>query len=121
MSVTFQSGVESVTLRDPEYVNSESASPHQALGRTAAGDVYVYDKGVEVRTMTFEFRYLDNTEKEDLEEFHRTTVKGAYQEFSLTDHRSRSWMARFVRDLEFSEILDGRWNCTVVLEVEAAL
>lgn len=120
MSVTFQSGQTQVTLRDPEFMNAEVASPRQAFGRTASGVVYVYDKGVEVRTMSLEFRYLDNDEKEDLEDFHRTAVEGAYSTFSFTDHRSRTWTARFVRDIGFSEVRDGRWNCRVQLEVEAA-
>ena len=120
MSVTFQSGETQVTLRDPEFENTEAASPKQALGRTASGAVYVYDKGVEVRTMSLEFRCLDNDEKDDLEDFHRSTVEGAYTTFSFTDHRSGTWTARFIRDIEFSEVLDGRWNCRIELEVEAA-
>lgn len=119
MSVTFESGATQLTLRDPEYLNSEVSERQQSLGRTASGVVYVYDKGVEVRMMRLAFRYFDQSEKDGLEDFYRNTVEGALSSFTYTDHRSRVWTARFMDAPEFSEALSDKWHCEVLLEVVA--
>jgi len=119
MAVTLARGAASITIPNPEFANSEVATPSQVVGRTAAGNVYVYDRAVEVRTLRLAFAYLTDDDKDDLESFYRTTASGALNTFTYIDHRGRSWTARFMRPIEFTEIMDDRWNANVVLEVEA--
>ena len=120
MPVVMQYGQTQLTLRDPEFANREETVLGQVRGRTASGVLYVYDKGVRSSRMTLEFRYLEESEKTALEAFHRDTVLGSLHTFSLTDHKGRQWTARFLGGLEFTEVRDGRWNCLLELEVEAA-
>jgi len=126
MSVTFTKGGTSVTLPNPERSNVYTVERAQVQERSAAGTLFVYDKGLEILRMELEFRELDDAQKSDIESFFRTTVTFGLSTFTYTDHEGASWTARLVQtSLSFTEYDDDRsdtgnygvWEVKMVLEV----
>ena len=130
MSAVFTSGETVVTLRSPEVNNQQPFRKRQAVGRTAGGTFFSYDKGIDITRMALSFTELTETMKDDLESFFDTTVEGTTNTFTYTDHDGDDWTARFLNtELTWRELAtvgdgeggtEGRWAVDLELEVTAA-
>ena len=144
MSVTFAYEATSIAVQNPDLQNVLSITKSQVVHRSAAGDRYCYDRGVDVMLMRLRWAELRDSEKQELESFFSDTANGVMNEFTYTDHRGAGWNAHFARPtIEFVEVADsqtgaastfnsagadyptttreaGVWAVEVVLEVEAA-
>ena len=105
MAVVFTKNLTAISLQNPKRSNAYNLKKHQAMGRTASGNLYTYDKGVDIKKLVLEFEELRQSEKDNLESFYNTTVDGIMNTFSLADHQGNTWTARFLNtELEFEEI-----------------
>ena len=124
-----------IELRNPERENVLEVNKRQVLGRTASGQVFTYEKGIETKKLELEFQRLRDDEKSNLESFF-STVDGIMNTFTYKDHRGNTYTARFLDSiLRFSEVLNegksqygystyngfrfskGFWNIAIKLEV----
>ena len=116
MAVSFVSGATTVFVQNPRRGNVYKRELAHATGRTAAGTLYVYAKGTDIRSMTLEFTGLRDDEKSALESFFFSTVSGPSNTFTYTDHDGVAWTARFLDDtLNFEEVHDEKDTNTTFL------
>lgn len=95
-------------LRNPELDNSYKVEQNIAYGRSAAGQLYRYNKGITIKNIKVEWRDLTNVEKEALEEIF---VYISTNDFIYTDHAGNNWNAHFtIGNLDFVEIYDETEN-----------
>ena len=104
MAVKFQKNLTEIEIQNPAKENKCSLKKYQVVGRTAGGQVYVYNLGVFTQKLTLFFSDLRQSEKNNLQNFYNITVNGVMETFSYTDHLENVWTARFLNtELEFSE------------------
>lgn len=96
MAVVFTKNLTVVTIQNPLRENKEIITKHQALGRSASGLVYTYDKGLTLYKLSLEFDELRQLEKDRLTSFWETSVNGIMNQFVYTDHTGKLWNARFL-------------------------
>ena len=90
----------------------------QASGLSAAGQRYVYDKGVERRTVALKFERLTTAQKNALASFFDSAADGMMQTFTYTDADGTVWTARFAdRELALVQIRDDEWSAELVMEL----
>jgi len=119
MSVTFVLGETSVTLPDPAPGYPVRSERRQAVGRTAGGQVYVYDKGVTTTEAILPFESLTDAEKAALAAFFADEAEGAANTFTYTDSHAAAHTARFLDpSLDFVKVAGGVWDVRVRLELE---
>ena len=119
-TVTFVSGATTVTLPAPSPGASMDAVKHQALGLTAGGTRYAYDKGVDRYEVELVFVSLTDSQKEDLQSFFHTTVDGVTNTWTYTDSAGNSFTARFLNPtLSFTQVARRVWDVTMKLELNA--
>lgn len=136
MPVRFSYNTTNIEICNPIRDNILEVKKHQTLGRTASGQVYVYDKGIETKKLELEFKNLREDEKTNIENFF-SLVDGILNQFSYESHRGDSYTARFLDPvLRFSETKNegkfafdysnyysgyrfsqGFWNVSIKLEV----
>ena len=117
-TVTFVKDATTVTLPAPSPGSTMREVKHQALGLTAGGVRYAYDKGVDRYETDLEFQGLDASEKAALQSFFHTTVDGVVNTFTYTDSNGTGRTARFLDPtLEFRKLAVNVWDVTVRLEV----
>lgn len=122
ITVTLASGATSITLPAPSGTIEAPARKRQAIGRTAGGTVYAYDKGVDTYEVTVNLQSLTNTEKTNLESFFDTTVNGAVNTWTYTDENGNDYTARFLEpQLSFEKIAGGIWDIDLRLEIGGML
>jgi len=78
-------GEASVTLASPPPGYQMGHERAQALGRTADGTPYVYDRETTIYSLTLPV-VLTKTQRDNLDTFVTSTVKGALNTFRLVDH-----------------------------------
>ena len=118
MSVTFQKGAASVTLPGPVPGSSAREAKRQAVGRSAGGSVYVYDKGVAVYEVSLTFESLTDQEKADLVVFFHDEAEGVLNTFTYTDSRGTEFTARFIGpELSLEKVAQNVWDVALVLEL----
>ena len=121
MSVTFAKAATTVKLQNPDVQNVLSIDKTQVVNRSAAGDRYRYDRGVDVRTMRLHWGELRESEKAALESFFDTTADGVMNAFTYTDHRGIAWDAYFVEPaLAFTEVADSQSGAAGTFQVDGA-
>ena len=120
MSITFQNGEDIVTLPDPLPGYPVRAVRRQAIGRTAGGSVYVYDKGVDTFEVELPFELLTNAEKTALSDFFDNVAEGCLQTFTYTDSNDVSRTARFMAPrLDFVKVSSNVWDVRFHLELDS--
>jgi len=120
MSISFVRGAEAVELPDPLPGQPASLLRHQAVGRTAAGAVYVYDKGVTRRELVLRFGSLSAAQRTALEGFFDTVAQGARNSFTYTDVHGDAFTARFLdSSLAFVKVADDVWTLVIRLELDS--
>jgi len=120
MSVTFEKDAASVTLPGPVPGSLMREVRRQAVGRSAGGMVYVYDKGVVTHEVTLTFESLSDVEKDALVAFFHDAAQGAQHSFTYTDSRGATYTARFVEPrLRLHKVAQNVWDVTTVLELDA--
>jgi len=118
-----------VELPDPAADYEAWTEKAQAIGWTAAGAARIYDKDVTAYRGRVQWKDLTDAEKADLATFFNNTttdsppgVDGIAATFTLTDHASNTYTARFAQaELRFTKALDNRWDVTVELLLDALL
>ena len=119
MSVTFVLGETTVTLPDPAPGYPVRSARRQAVGRTAGGQTYVYDKGVTTTEALVPFESLTDAEKAALAAFFADEAEGAANTFTYTDSAAVAHTARFLDPrLDFVKVAGGVWDVRVRLELE---
>lgn len=104
MPVVFEYSSTRVEIQNPSRSNIHKIKKFQALGRTAGGQIYAYDKGPTSKRLELEFLELRQSEKDALESFYDTTVDGVITNFEYTDHFGTTWNAKFLEtELNFEE------------------
>ena len=120
MSITLQKGATTVALPDPLPGYPVRAIQRQAVGRTAGGTVYVYDKGVETYEVELPFESLSNSEKSDLASFFDNEAQGCLQTFTYTDSNGAERTARFLNPrLAFVKVAANVWDVRLRLELSS--
>lgn len=120
MSIILQNGEDIVTLPDPLPGYPVRAVRRQAVGRTAGGSVYVYDKGVDTFDVELPFESLTDVEKAALSDFFDTVVEGCLQTFTYTDSNAVSRTARFMTPrLDFVKVSSNVWDVRLHLELDS--
>ena len=118
MSVTFTRESDTVYLSDPAGGGLERRVKRQALGRTAGGNVFSYDKGVETIEATLAFATLCRAEKDALYAFFRDATLGTRETFDYTDSDGVVHTARFLSpQLRFAGVGANAWSCRLILEL----
>ena len=120
MSVSLTKDAATVALPGPNpgYVSLEAK--RQALGRSAGGTVYVYDKGVSTFEVELSFESLTNAEKAALQSFFDSTVNGAITTFTYTDSGGNTTTARVLNtELAFRKVADNVWDVSFRLELNS--
>ena len=84
-TITLTRGEDSVELNTPPPGYEFQSEEVQALGQTAAGAWYVYDKGITDRRLRMPL-LLPLTQRDGLLTFVRTHLNGGVNTFTLTDH-----------------------------------
>ena len=109
MSVKLVLGGTTVYLQNPDVANVLATEKVQVVNRSAAGDRYRYDRGVEILTMQLRWSQLRDSEKVALRSFFEDTADGVLNAFTYTDHRGTAWDAYFVDStLDFTEVADSQ-------------
>jgi hypothetical protein len=120
MSVTFVRGETTVTLPDPTPGGAVRRERRQAVGRTAGGTVFVYEKGAATLQAELKFELLTDLEKEALQGFFDSEACGAKNTFTYTDSAGTAWTARFVEAaLRLVKVCGNVWDAGVVMELES--
>ena len=120
MSVTFVLGETNVELPDPSPGYPVRAIQRQAVGRSAGGTLYVYDKGVETYEVEITFESLTDSEKSALQGFFDNDTEGCLNTFTYTDSNGTARTARFLEPrLEFIKISAGVWDVRIRLELNS--
>ena len=118
MSITLKSGETTVTLPDPLPGYPVRARQRQAVGRTAGGSVYVYDKGVDTFEVELPLESLTDAEKNALVSFFDTLAKGCLETFTYTDSNGTARTARFLEpELSFVKVTANVWDVRLGLEL----
>ena len=119
-TVTFVSGATTVTLPGPQPGAGIEEHKHQALGLTAGGTRYAYDKGVDRYEVELDFHSLTTAQQTALQSFFHTTVDGVANTWTYTDTAANSYTARFLDPiLSFRQVARGVWDVTIRLELDA--
>ena len=119
MSVTFTKGGDSAALPSPIPGSLVLERKHQAIGRTADGTIYTYDKGVAIYEVQLAFESLTDTEKNELQNFFHTTVNGAVESFTYVDSANNNFTARMIDGtLRFRKVAANVWDVSLRLEID---
>ena len=90
----------------------------QAVGLTAGGVRYAYEKGVTLYEVELSFETLSDSDKDNLDTFFGTTIGGASKTWTYTDTSGNTYTARFLDDsLEWTKVAQGVWSVNVRLEL----
>ena len=114
-TMTFAAGATTVTV--PAPVPEYDADHHiaQAVGRTAAGTRYVYDKNVTSRVTRIVLE-LTAAQKSSLITFIDSTLDGAVNTFTWTDHHGTAHAScRLLNpgELNFTKLKSNRFSVTL--------
>lgn len=107
----------SVTLPSPTPGHDHEVEAVQALGETAAGDVYVYDKSFTRRFLRLRFR-LTKAQRDALVAWYGTHAQGALNTCSYRDHHGITHTGcRVTRPLAFQRTAGGRYEIEIELRL----
>jgi len=105
-------------LPAPARFGRSSLSLGQAAGRTAGGELFVYDLGSTVRRAELEFRSLTTAQRDSLAEFFEETAHGMQEAWQYIDPWGRVATARFAEPaLSFTQFAANVWDVTLRLEL----
>jgi len=109
--VTFARGEDTIDLSPPPPGYSHAKERAQAIGETAAGTWYVYDKEVDNRILNLSL-VLTLAEKDALETFFDSTVVASLNTFTYTDHLGVAHTSCRLRNprLEWTKTPGGRYR-----------
>ena len=122
-TITFVYGATTVTLPSPAPGYQVKQARAQAIGQTAAGADYVYDKGYSTYELQLTIPHMSDTQKDALDSFFKTTVIGGVNAFTYTDHFSTAHSnCRFLDpQLQFRKERSGRYTVALRLRVTSAV
>jgi hypothetical protein len=121
MSVRFALGEAAIELPDPVHGQPALLQRRQALGRTAGGAVYVYDKGLTQRGVVLRFAALSDGQRAAMEDFFDTVCQGARNPFTYTDEHGNAVVARFLdSSLAFFRVSHDVWSLALRLELSSS-
>ena len=120
MSVTLVKNGDTLTLPNPAHRSKPRSITHQAVGLTAGGVRYVYDKGVTVHQITLTFEMLTQAEYSAFVTFYNTTVSESLNTFTYTDSKSNTYTARFIDQPQVTKRMSNVFDVTLTLETDSA-
>ena len=86
-TITFTQGVTTITLPSPVPGSSRARSREQNISESAAGHVYVYDKGVSWTDLSMSLE-ITAAQKASLDSFFNSNTQGGVNLFSYVDNKS---------------------------------
>ena len=117
-TVSLSKGAVSGTIPAPARCGTLAGRLGQARGRTAAGELYVYDTGVKLIEAELEFRSLSGSQRDDLLDFFENTALGMSEQWTYTDPAGATYGARFTGPaLEFVQVARNVWDVRLALEL----
>ena len=117
-TVTLSKGAASVTVPAPARFGTVAVRLGQARGRTAGGELYVYDLGTERVEAELEFRSLSGAQRDDLLGFFEDAALGMSEQWTYTDPAGATFGARFIEPaLEFVQVARNVWDVRIRLEL----
>lgn len=121
-TVSLSKGAVTVTIPAPARFGTVAVPLGQARGRTAGGDLYVYDLGTKRVEAELEFRSLTGAQRDDLLDFFENAALGMSEQWTYTDPAGRTFGARFTGPaLEFVQVARNVWDVKLALEVTSPL
>jgi len=118
LTVRFSKDTTTLRLPAPSPGSLHTLAKEQAAGLSAAGQRYVYDKGVDRRALALKFPTLTTAQKDALASFFDSTADGMMQTFTYTDADGTAWTARFASpDLAVQRVREDEWSVALQLEV----
>ena len=118
MSILFALDSITITLPDPVPGSPVRRVGRQALGRTAAGKAYAYEKGPASHEVELRLESLTNAEKDALAAFIADTCQGCLRPFTYTDSAGVARAARLLNpQLEFTKVCANVWDVRLHLEL----
>jgi len=120
MSTILTKNATVVTLPSPAQDYPLSQTKRQAMGRSAGGTVYAYDKGLSTFEVELTIENLTSTDRSNLQSFFSTTVNGVTATWTLTDSSGGTYTARFLDPvLQFEEHIRDNYRVRLRLELSA--
>jgi len=121
VNVKFDDGAGgAITIPGPIPGSTMQTILHQAVGLTAGGTRYAYDKGVTLYRAELRFTTLSATNREALDTFFRTTVTGTTTTWTYTDTGGNTYTARFLNtELAFAKVAPEIWSVNITLELSS--
>lgn len=121
-TVTFAVGANTVTMPAPEPGYTFEVVKAQAVGQTAAGADFVYDKGYTVYSATLTFR-CTLTQMDAFTTWFNTHADGAVNTFTYTDHFSTPYTTcRFLSaTVRWAKTSAGQYTTTLEFRVSTVL
>jgi len=117
-TVIFKKNNTTVKLPAPAPGAKSKLIKHQATGLSAAGQRYVYDKGVERQTIELTLRRVSTADKDALLSFFHSMADGMMETFTYADDEGTAWTARFIdTELAVDQVRNDQWQLKVSLEV----
>lgn len=102
----------------PDFPHDQPTDyPRQLTGETAAGTLYVQDKGVARQTFELRFSRLTESERDTALSFFQT-VKKAFNTFEYVDPGGNPHTVRWTNAFDFHAVAPGRYTGTVQLRQE---
>lgn len=117
MSVTLVENGNTLTLPNPAHQGRVRAIPHQAVGLTAGGTRYVYDKGVTLYQITLTFQLVTEAEYSAFMTFYTSTVDESLTTFTYTDSKGNAYaLTRFIGEPRVTKRMSNVFDLTFTLE-----
>ena len=112
-----------VTLPSPGPNYEAVHQRAQAIGQTAAGADYVYDKAFSIYELVLPLDHLTATQKNDLDAFYKNKAIGGVNAFTYTDHLGTAHAGcRFLDSrLAFKKTQAGRFSIVLRFRVTSAV
>ena len=121
-TVSLSKGAVTVIIPAPARFGTVAVPLGQARGRTAGGDLYVYDLGTKRVEAELEFRSLTGLQRDALLDFFENTALGMSEQWTYTDPAGATLGARFLGPaLEFVQVARNVWDVRIRLELTSAV
>lgn len=121
-SVLFSKDGTSVELPAPARFARTDLRLHQASGRTAGGELFVYELGGTVCRAELEFRLLTESQRDALAHFFEDVAEGMRKTWRYIHTDGREYTARFAEPaLSFVQFAANVWDVRLRLELDSLL
>ena len=121
-TVKFSRSGTDVVVAAPQVGSGRQQEKAQALGQTASGTYYAYDKGHTTYRATLDFE-LTETQKDALMTFFNTTTTGVVNVFDYVDQKGVLYSSCRLADttLDITKLASQRWRIALTMLTAALM